>query len=77
MVDINNLRKQAQQAGQPYRAPALATLTPDQKAKLQTLSDALKLAVPAGQAVTLNLIDTASGSSPIPPPIGIVPLGGR
>jgi Spy/CpxP family protein refolding chaperone len=57
MVEINNLQRQLPLPGGSYRAQALAVLTDGQKAKLPALADALRLALPANEAVSLNLID--------------------
>jgi Spy/CpxP family protein refolding chaperone len=59
-IDINNLRKQLQTSGAPFREPALAVLTPDQKNKLVGLTNALLLQPAAYQAINLNLIDPVS-----------------
>lgn len=65
MVDIQALQKQIPAAGAPFRAPALAVLTAEQKAKLTALENAMKLQQAGWQAVTLNLLDPAQ------PPIGL------
>lgn len=57
MVEINNLRRQLPLSGAPYRTSALAVLNEAQKAKLPQLAQALTLQIPAGNAVSLNLID--------------------
>jgi hypothetical protein len=56
-IDINNLRKQLQTSGAPFRDQALAVLTPDQKNKLPGLTSALLLQPAAYQAINMNLID--------------------
>lgn len=66
-LDINNLRKQLQTSGAPFRDAALAVLTQDQKNKLAGLTNALQLQPAAYQAINLNLID------PVNPP-RILPL---
>jgi Spy/CpxP family protein refolding chaperone len=57
MVEINNLQKQYPGPIEPYRSQALGLLNPPQKTKLQALADAMNLAVPADEAVQLNLLD--------------------
>jgi Spy/CpxP family protein refolding chaperone len=56
-IEIQNTRKQAPPGGASVRDQALAVLTADQKAKLATLQEALKLRTAADQAVGLNLLD--------------------
>jgi Spy/CpxP family protein refolding chaperone len=65
-LDINNLRKQLQTSGAPFREPALAVLTADQKAKLAGLTNALLLQPAAYQAVNLNLIDPVNAPRILP-----------
>jgi hypothetical protein len=67
-VDIHNLRTPPSPSNNQYRERALAILTPDQKTKLATLEQALRLIPPAYEAVTLNLIDG--------PPPRILPVPG-
>lgn len=69
MVEINNLRRDLPVSGAPYRAPALAVLTDQQKQKLPQLAEALNIQQPAWQAVTLNLIDP-----PSPGDVRILPM---
>jgi len=61
-LDIYTLSNQPPPSNDQWRLEALAVLTPDQKLKLAPLDQAMKLNVPAYQAVSLNLID--------PPPPG-------
>jgi Spy/CpxP family protein refolding chaperone len=60
-IDIRALQQQVQQAGKPFRQPALAVLTQDQANKLAMLEQALLLQSTASQAVSLNLIDPQTG----------------
>lgn len=57
MIEINQLRKKVPVGGEPYRGEALNILTPEQKAKLPTLTNALVTAPAGYEAVYLNLID--------------------
>jgi hypothetical protein len=68
-LDINNLRKQLQTSGAPFRDQALAVLTPDQKNKLTGLTNALQLQTAAYQAINLNLIDQV-----YPPKLLLTPM---
>jgi Spy/CpxP family protein refolding chaperone len=65
MIDINRIRRQLPLPSDQYRQRALAVLTPDQRTKLTPLDQAMKLATPAHQAVTLNLIDPPPPGRPI------------
>ena len=65
-IDINNLRKQLQTSGAPFREQALAVLTPDQKNKLSGLTSALQLQPAAYQAINMNLIDQLSPPKILP-----------
>jgi hypothetical protein len=65
-LDINSLRKQLLTAGAPFREPALAVLTQDQKNKLSGLTNALQLQSAAYQAIGLNLIDQVNAPKPLP-----------
>lgn len=57
MIQINQLRKKLPLNGEPYRGQALNLLTPEQKAKLPALTNAL-LTAPAGyEAIYVNLIE--------------------
>ncbi len=56
-LQIRSLQQQVQQAGKPFRQPALAVLTAPQQAKLQNLIAALQLQTAANQAIGLNLMD--------------------
>jgi Spy/CpxP family protein refolding chaperone len=69
MLDIHTLSTQTPPPDDQWRQRALAVLTPEQRVKLGTLEQAMKLNTPAYQAVTLNLIDP-------PPPSPPVILGG-
>ena len=72
MLDIQTLNTQPPPSDVPWRQRALAILTPDQRTKLGALDQAIKLSIPAYQAVTFNLID--------PPPPGtprILPANNR
>jgi Spy/CpxP family protein refolding chaperone len=60
-LDINNLRKQVRTSSAQFRDPALAVLTPDQKSRLPGLTSAMQLQPTASQAVSLDLIDGATG----------------
>ena len=57
MVESNNLSRQLPLKGDTYRTEVLAVLTPAQKTKLPTLTEALKLQAAAWQATELNMID--------------------
>lgn len=57
MIDIYTLGKQPSAPNDQWRRRALAVLTSDQRTKLGSLDQALKLSTPAYQAVTLNLLD--------------------
>ena len=57
MLDIQALQKQLPLVDGPFKTQALNVLTPDQKAKLPKLSEALQLQNTAGQAGMLLLID--------------------
>jgi Spy/CpxP family protein refolding chaperone len=81
LVEINTAQKQYPAPVEPYRTQALAVLNPQQKAKLQTLTDALNLNIPANEAVALNLVDSprypiqilagADASGAVPPAAAI------
>lgn len=68
MVEINNLNRQLPLKGDTYRTEVLAILTPQQKAKLPALVDAMKLQAAGWQAVELNMID-----NPNVPDVRILP----
>ena len=57
-LDIRNLMNQIAATRADYVDEARAVLTPEQEAALTSLEQALALAVPARQAVALNLIET-------------------
>ncbi|HYP13739.1 MAG TPA: periplasmic heavy metal sensor [Bryobacteraceae bacterium] len=59
MIEVRNLQKQSRGGGSGdlYRSQALAVLNADQRAKLTSLDNALRLQPTAYQAVTLNLLD--------------------
>jgi hypothetical protein len=65
-LDIGNLRKQLLTVGAPFREPALAVLTPDQKNKLPALTAALQLQSAGYQATSLNLIDPVNSPRVLP-----------
>jgi hypothetical protein len=65
-LDIGNLRKQLVTVGEPFRQPALAVLTADQKNKLPGLTAALQLQTAAYQAIGLNLVDQLNPPKPLP-----------
>lgn len=80
LLDIQSLRKQISDAEAGVQAQAVAVLTADQKAKLQTLVDAAALQRNIRQAEALGLIAPLSGApgpgpraTPGPPPAG--PMG--
>ncbi len=64
-LDIHNLTRQPRAPSDQYRQRAVAVLTPDQRAKVPSLDQALKLAPTAYQAVTLNLLDSPAPGGPI------------
>lgn len=65
-LDIHLLLAQPEPPGLQWRQRALAVLTPEQRTKLATLDQAMKLYNPAQQAVTLDLIDPPPPGRPIP-----------
>ena len=71
-IDINNLRKQLQTSGAPFRDQALAVLTVDQKTKLAGLTNALQLQPAAYQAISLDLIDPITTPKPLALPTPVV-----
>lgn len=64
-LDIHTLSTQPPSTGDQSRQQALAILTAEQRTKLGSLDQALKLATPGYQAVTLNLIDPPPPGRPI------------
>lgn len=76
MVEINQLQKKLPISGEPYRSEALAVLTRAQVEKLQELVAALRLAIPAHQAVALNLIDSPPNVQPRPLPLPMPVVNG-
>src|SRR5207237_943691 len=64
-LDIHTLSTQPPPAGDQWRQQALAILTGEQRTKLSPLDQSMKLATPAYQAVTLNLIDPPPPGRPI------------
>ena len=64
ILDIQDLRKQAPENDKRYREQALQILTPEQKTKLKSLEDALKLRPAADQAIGLNLLQPPAGPGP-------------
>jgi hypothetical protein len=71
-VEINNLQRRLPLGPEPYRTSSLAVLNDPQKAKLPALSDALRLAGTAYQAVSLNLIDQPDPQIGLPRPVPII-----
>ncbi len=67
MIEIRTLQKQLPLSPDPYRQQALNVLTPEQRQKLPTLDQAIKLAPAAQEAVSVSLIDS--------PPARILPAG--
>jgi Spy/CpxP family protein refolding chaperone len=61
MVESQNLQKSIANVSKPFHDQALAVLTPDQVKKLAALSDALKFAPTAYEAVGLDLIESPNG----------------
>ncbi len=56
LLDIESLHKRISQTQDSYRSQAVASLTADQKTKLKSLEDAMKLQPVIGQAVGLLLL---------------------
>ena len=56
-VEIRDIYKKLPLSAEPYRSQALAVLSPDQRAKLPALSNALTLMPAANDAVFFSLID--------------------
>jgi Spy/CpxP family protein refolding chaperone len=63
MVELKGLREQMRAARSGLNEKALAVLTPDQKTKLTTLSEANKAAPAARQAMALGLLAPPEGSA--------------
>ncbi|MBI1896781.1 MAG: hypothetical protein HYZ57_13460 [Acidobacteria bacterium] len=57
LIDMENLKLQVRQNDERYEQLSRDVLTADQKTKLKTLEDALKLQPAIGQAVALQLIE--------------------
>jgi hypothetical protein len=68
-IELNNLRRGLPLSAEPYRSAALAVLTTEQKSKLQTLADALRLGPAAYEAVSFNLIDAPNRGIGVPVPL--------
>lgn len=62
MLEINALHKQIQQAATTRQTTALSFLTGDQKTKLKSLEDALKLQPAIHQAMALGLLTPPQGA---------------
>ncbi|MBI3679090.1 MAG: Spy/CpxP family protein refolding chaperone [Acidobacteria bacterium] len=76
LVEIENLRRQADTASKSFHDQALNVLNAAQKTKLKTLEDASKLQSSIVQAVGLNLLERpAPGDGPLSPPLP--PIGLR
>jgi Spy/CpxP family protein refolding chaperone len=60
-IDVQNLRQQVQESRQKSREQAVNSLTPEQRAKLQTLEEAAKLQRTIRQAGALNLLAAPAG----------------
>jgi Spy/CpxP family protein refolding chaperone len=73
LLDIESLRKRVSQTQENFRNQAVATLTAEQKTKLKTLEDAVKLQPAIGQAVGLLLL---TPPQPATGGLGFGPLGG-
>ena len=61
-VEIRDIYKKLPVSGEPYKSQALAVLSPEQRAKLATLTNALTLMPAANDAVYFSLIDRPQGS---------------
>lgn len=82
LLTIQNLRKQVRDSAETYRTQALALLSDEQKAKLQSLEEAAKMRAAIQQAASLNLLKApepgrAGGMMMGPPPGRLGPQGAR
>ena len=73
-IELSNLRRGLPLSAEPYRSSALAVLAPEQKAKLQALADALRLAPAAYEAISFNLLDPPNRNIGLPVPLPM-PMG--
>jgi Spy/CpxP family protein refolding chaperone len=64
-IDIRALLKKLPISGDQWREKALAVLTPEQRTKLVTLDQVMKLSPTANQAVQLLLIDPPPPGPPV------------
>ena len=64
MVDMKNARKSMQASRKAAADKLVATLTPEQKAKLNTLKDSAKNGGAVREAMRLGLIDPPAGAGP-------------